>query len=104
MRGRFTLWPSGDSRSGSHLSAGAAASCASEAILVSTTRAAPPVAGASRGAEVAAQRKAKCVFHTLAPALEGSLPPKRPLQESYHAPLSGRRINESNRLPGLDSR
>ena len=78
MRGRFTLWPFGDSHGTFYLSAGAVASYASAASSVSAARAALTGTGATPQAEGLVRARGPACFHTLAPPLAGSLPSRYP--------------------------
>ena len=74
MRGRFTPWPFGDSHGTFYLSAGAVASYASAASSVSAARAALTGTGATPQSEGLVRARGPACIHTLAPALQGSLP------------------------------
>ena len=75
---RFTFWLSGDSHGTSCLSAGVVESYASAAKSVSTAGAAPTGTGATPQAEGLVRARGRACFHTLAPALQGSLPISSP--------------------------
>ena len=75
---RFTLRRPGDSHGASRLSAGAAASCASADRPASAVRAAPSEAVATPQSEGLVRARTQVCFHTLAPALRGSLPTSDP--------------------------
>ena len=74
VRGRFTLWPPGDSHRTFRRSAGAVASCASAARAGVAGRAARAVVGATPQSEGLVRVRTQVCFHTPCPRPLGSLP------------------------------
>ena len=78
VRGRFTLWPSGDSHRTFRRSAGAVASCASAARPGFAGRAAEAVVGATPQSEGLVRARDEVWIHTPPPPAKGSLPANYP--------------------------
>ena len=74
MRGRFTLWPFGDSHGTFYLSAGAVASYASAASSVSAARGALTGTGATPPVDALVMASAGAGFHRPRTGPGGSLP------------------------------
>ena len=74
VRGRCAFWPSGDAHGRGGASHYAATFCTSAAKPAGAARTALAVAGATPQAEGLVRARGTVCFHTLAPALQGSLP------------------------------
>ena len=88
--GRCALWPSGDAHACYGVSHDTATSYAFAAGSVSAARAALTGTGATPQAEGLVRARGHACLHTLAPALQGSLPIMNPWREGDRAsPGSG---------------
>ena len=94
--GRCALWPSGNAHACYGVSRDTATSCAYAARPASAAGAALAVVGATPRPEGLVRARGRVRFHTLAPALLGSLP----IQESLGG--KARWLNEAVRPPGLN--
>ena len=102
--GRFTVCPVADSHGTRRVSAEAAVSYAFAARPDVAGRAATAEMGATPQAEGLLRARGQVCFHTLAPALRGSLPVHGSLGGKAVQRRCERRINGPIRLPGLGSR
>ena len=96
--GRFTAWPGPDSHGAHRISADATASYASAARPDVARRADEADMGATPQAEGLVRARGRACFHTLAPALQGSLPNHGSLREGP-APRAPARWRLGGRRP-----
>ena len=101
VRGRFTLWPPGDSHRTFRRSAGAVASCAAPARAGVAGRAARAVVGATPQSEGLVRVRRQVCFHNLPPSPRGRSHTSNPSAGRPRGAAVRRRMEDRAARPGL---